>query len=290
MRRAALLCSLLFATALAGCSDGAPAEDPEDELFEETQDLSTGKGLIRGVVVDASILAVPDARVVVQGQDLETQSGENGAFTFTDVEPGTYFLEVSKAGWSRVQQSVEVQADVEKPPVAKILLERIPGSEPRAVTLSQEGIIICSIGEPLADHSCDVTGDQKTDIVFDIEGAPDWIQTEIMWESTQPAGDNLYVIQGVCACDGLPGFDQRFDETSNALSVHTARADPGFLDAHDVGGAAKQLYVDVSASGPTLGTGLALDQGFTVYATYFYNIEAPAEDWRFTSDGPYPTP
>lgn len=279
---------LLWVSVLvAGCSDGGP-DATDDDPFEDIDagPVAAGKGVIRGIVFDASITPIDGAKVTLQAGG-ETASNEDGAFTFKDIEPGLHFLSVTKAGYTSVQQSTEVAAGVKSPGVVKVQIQRMPGTEPRAITLFQEGHIVCSIGEPTNDHSCDTSGDQKTDLVFDFEGTPHWIQTEIIWDSTQPAGSNLYVIQGVCGCSGLPNFSQRFDETSGAVSVHVARAGPGFLAEVGAGNESKQVYVDVSASGPALGTGLAWDQSFAVYMTAFYNLE-PDESWTFIADGEYP--
>jgi hypothetical protein len=48
------------------------------------------------------------------------------------------------------------------------------------------------------------------------------------------------------------------------------------------------VAVYASPGGPANGTGVALDQSFYTYATFFYNIEEPDADWTFMEDGPYP--
>lgn len=290
------VCLLAAAILLAGCNSPPAKSDPGVEaLFEDTPAAAAGLGLIRGVVVDPALTPISGARVELTSQARETTSDEDGAFVFVDLEPGTYFLSASRPGYGTVQQSTEVRADVPEPPVVKVLLERLPGTEPRVVTLQQEGFIACSIGTPATIHSCDTSGNDNPNLFFEVEGTPRWIQTEIAWESTQPSGDWLYVIQGLCTCEGeLPPFDNRFDELPDAQSIHVARADPEFLANVTVGGPdAAQLLVSVSASGPepeaTNGSGLAVNQAFQVFATYFYNFD-PLEDWTFTGDGPYPLP
>jgi len=275
---------------LSGCSEGGQKAN-DDDPFVDPVDTKEGTGAIRGIVLDPTVNAVEGATVVVVGAERDATTDEAGRFTFTDLEPGSYFLKVSKPGWSEAQQSVDVVADRVEPPIVKVLLEQIPGTEPRVETLKLDGFIACSVGEPTNDHSCDTGGEQITQLVFPLSGRPQWIQTEIHWESTQPAGDNLYVIQGVCACDGTrPSFDQRFNESADATSLYVARADPGFLASVDAGGAAKELWVDVSSSGPALSTGLALNQDFTVYATFFYNMGPVSAEWTFHGEGEHPEP
>lgn len=286
----------LASLVLAGCSDPKGEEPDGPAAFDDAPDLGSGKGYLRGLVLTPALQPVKGATVehVATGASLTTD--EDGAFVFPDLEPGTHFIQASKPGWTSVQHSADVVAGVEEPPIVKVLLERIPGTEPRAVTMQQEGFLACSIGTPVSYESCDATGADRPEVWFDIEGTPDWIQTEITWESTQPSGDWLYVIQGLCSCDGdIPDVGgARFNETAEALSPHIARADPDFLEDSDVGSdEAKQLLVSVSASGPepdtTNGSGIAVSQPFIVYATFFYNLD-PVPEWSFVANGPYPVP
>ncbi len=284
-----------IALLLAGCNAPSRGKGDAQDPFEDTPEAAVGKGLIRGIVVDPSLRPVAGATVSLATLEEATTSDEAGAFVFLDLEAGTYFVQVSKPGWTSVQQSADVVADLDEPPILKVAIERIPGAEPRALTLEQDGYLACSVGTPTDFYSCDTSGSENPDLYFDIEGTPRWVQTEIVWQSTQPSGDWFYVIQGFCSCEGdLPSFDNRFNETPEATSPHIARADPAFLAAVDVGSEeARQLLVSVSASGPepdlTNGSGVALSQEFQVFATFFYNLD-PDPAWTFVEDGPYPVP
>lgn len=284
---------LVAAILLAGCSSKGDATDEPalEELFEETT-VGSGKGLIRGIVLDPSLAPVPGATVTLVGQADKT-TDENGLFVFADLAPDTYFLQVSKPGWTEVQQSADVQADVAEPPIVKVAIERIPGTEPRAETLVLDGYISCSAGTPVSFHDCNTIEEQQSRVYFPIQGTPQWVQTELVWESTQAAGEWLYVVQAVCGCEDNEVPDvgpDRFDETPEATSPYIARADTAFLEDHRDAG---ELVVDASASGPepdtTNGSGIALNQRFQVYATFFYNFE-PDPEWTFVEDGPYPVP
>jgi hypothetical protein len=281
---------------LAGCGakgDGKGDDIVDEEVFGDTE-VESDLGVIRGIVLDPTLAPVEGATVALSGHDKSVTTDSNGVFVFLDLEPGPYFLHASKPGWTGIQQSVEVVAGVDDPEVTRIMLEKVPGTEPRAFTQKQEGFISCSIGTPATIHDCNTIDEQKAQLFFDIQGLPTWIQTELQWESTQPAGDWLYVIQGVCTCEGnRPSFDNRFNETPEATSVYIARATPEFLASHDAGGANGQLMIDVSASGPepqtTNGSGIALNQDFVGYATMFYNFD-PDPTWSFVADGEYPVP
>jgi hypothetical protein len=277
----------LASLVLAGCADsGKSAEDKNREIFGDTSNVESGKGLIRGLVLTPALVPVPGANVELVGTGKNETTKETGAFVFV----------VSKLGWTKIQQSVEVVANKADPPIAKVQLEKIPGSEPKAMTLQQDGFISCSIGTPQTIHDCNTTAEQKSTLFWNIEGRPQWIQTELVWRSTQPTGDWFYVIQAVCECGGrlpAPNSGMRFNETYEATSPHVAKAIPEFLQKNDVGGANKQVVIDVSASGPepevTNGSGVALNQAFKAYVTFFYNFD-PDPAWTFTADGPYPVP
>ncbi|MEA3136405.1 MAG: Carboxypeptidase regulatory-like domain [Thermoplasmata archaeon] len=285
---------LALAVVLAGCTtkDDSKANDQQLEDLFETATVGSGKGLIRGIVVDPALTPVADATVTLVNTADKT-TDENGLFLFADVEPGTYFLQVAKAGWTSVQQSVDVQADIADPPIVKVAITRVPGSEPRAETLSQDGYISCSIGTYVNFIDCATIEEQHSRVYFPITGEPSWVQTELTWESTQATGEWLYVVNGVCGCgeNEVPDVGpDRFDETNNAVSPYVTHADTAFLADHREAG---MVVLDASASGPepetTNGSGIALNQRFTAYATFFYNLE-PMEGWTFVGDGPYPVP
>lgn len=280
---------------VAGCNSPSKPKVEEDP-FEDAPEAAAGLGVIRGIVVDPALTPVVEAMVSLVSLARNQTTNDQGAFVFADLEPGTYFLQVSKLGWTSVQQSVDVVADVDEPPIVKVAIERVPGSEPRALTVQQDGFLGCSVGTPINYFSCDASGSETPDLWFDIEGVPRWIQTEVKWTSTQPLGDYLYLIQGICSCDGgVPGIgESRFNETPDAQSPYTARADPEFLQEWGVGtDEGRQVVVSVSASGPepqtTNGSGVALNQAFQVFVTFFYNLD-PDPDWTFVEDGPYEVP
>jgi len=283
-----ILLILLLATGLAGCSDNG-SKAGTDDPFDEPIDTKSGTGAIRGIVVDPSVRPVEGATTELVGHDRSTKTDAAGRFTFVDLAPGSYFLKASRPGWTEVQQNVEVVADKE-PPITKILLEEVPGTAPGAETLKVDGFVACTAGTPLNAPDCDATDSDRNPVFLAFDGAPDWIQTEIEWESTQPAGEEFYLMQAVCTCNGsLPGPDDRFNETNGATSGYMARAGPDYLRAQGAGTTAREVAVYVSPGGPANGSGLVLNQEFTVYITFFYNME-PLADWRFVEDGDHPVP
>lgn len=272
-----LMAILLVATTLAGCTSPDAASPADDEIFEDVS-VSSGKGLIRGVVVDGTITPVPDAKVEVVGQDTEQRTTEGGAFQFTNLEPGSYFLAISKPGWSRVQQGAIVIADEEKPDIIRVLLEFLPGSVPQAQTVQIQGFIKCGAGTPATFHDCaDVDPSDRSTVSIPYEGAPDHIQIETQWTSTQPSGDQLYLVYFYCS-DTCGNRADRWDEGNR---------DGPWVARHSAPLADNEAAVYASPGGPADGTGTSIDQRFDVFMTFFYNIEEPDADWTFIGDGEY---
>src|ERR1041385_538006 len=117
MLRPGLVAALLVLVLLAGCS-GSPhkkaSNDPADQAnFDQLGLHATDKtGVIRGVVFDEAIKPVANATVNLTAGTTAagvTHTGADGAFGFSDLEPGTYFLHANKTGFIEVQQSAEVE-------------------------------------------------------------------------------------------------------------------------------------------------------------------------------------
>lgn len=297
MRALALLA--LLALLVAGC--GSPGKSPEAvDPFAGAPQAAAGKGVLRGVVINSAITPVVGATVQLTG-DAAGGAGPqttdtNGAFVFVDLAPGLYFVSVSKPGWTTAQASADVVADVDEPTPLKVLIDRVPGTEPRAETVRIEGFIACSFGTYVNYGSCAVNQEESPEVYADFQGVPSFVQTELVWDSTQPSGDWMYVVQGVCTCDGgVPDVGEgRFDEVYDATSPYIARADQAFLTEWKAGTDNQQVVISVSASGPepatTNGSGVAVNQAFEAYITIFYNLPDPDPNWSFYGNGPYPVP
>src|ERR1700690_1470918 len=64
---------------------------------------------INGTVRDASGAVIPDAKVVLHSAatklDLSTMTNSSGAYAFPSVQPGTYYIRVSKQGFNASVES-----------------------------------------------------------------------------------------------------------------------------------------------------------------------------------------
>lgn len=277
----------LVAMALAGCADdAAPVQDDESTAVDDQVKATSTTGVIRGVVVDNAIVPIEGATVTIKSLELETTSLADGSFGFSDLDPGNYFLDVSKVGFDKVQASASVEAGVDKPPIVRVQLTEDPGSLPTVETLVFEGFIQCSVVTPVVRAAvCAVPGivgiDLGDDFItyFDID-EPDFIQSELLWDSTQPAGDNLALQNygGRASADGPSPLMLALDKeyvAGNQVSENrfSFRVFAGWIDG---------------TGNPVTGWGVGatIEQDFDMYINIFTNT-VPTEGWMFSEDGAY---
>lgn len=311
--RALTLVALLASSLLAGCSDGGDPDAASDtELTFDDLDLeaTSSTGIIRGVVVDDAIRPIAGARVVLSGGDSpgETESTESGAFGFSGLEPGTYFLSVSKAGHFAAQQSADVVAGVAEPPIVKVLLQIDVANLPYYEAYVFDGYIECS-GSFVAVSfaACSAVnlvgeiagvGNVTTDnfgVNYQLNKKPTWMQAEMVWESTQALGDEMALLFSWDCGDDNGGF--LCDHGASGLSPVLLTANATEIEEINEGDYNETIFVRVFNEGlsetqqdpiPGGGVGLTLQQRFTVFTHVFYGYE-PTPDWRFSSDEPVPT-
>ncbi len=295
-----LAAAIVLSVVLAGCAGDAPATEEEDDV-PQIDRVAAGKGAIRGVVIDGTVQPIEGVTVEVQESGEEAVTGPDGTFTFVDLDPGAYFLLASKPGWGSIQQSTIVEADIANPPAVRIQMLPIPGTEPAAITFKDEGFVACGWGVPITYGYCGEELGKEDDyhLEYIVNGEPDWIQVEIIWKNTQPASENLYLIQSLCppenyeSCPGTIAAGERWGE-GTYQSPAVIRTPAGFMDQAKANFGKDSLDqwwvgVDVSADGPAFATGATLDQPFVGYVTMFWNID-PDESWTFEKDGEYPVP
>ncbi len=304
--RALTLTFLLFAVALAGCAEGSPKETGSDENLEGIDvKASDTTGVIRGIVVDSAIVPVANAVVSIQSLGINTTSNANGAFGFQDLAPGTYFIEAQKPGFSTVQNSVEVVAGVDEPPVLKLLMTILPGTAPYIEGISMAGYLTCGVAVFATSVGCttfgfvaDAINDQS---IFSVDYAqpPQWVQGELVWEATQPlAGAFIWeIVRSEEPSSPQPHIGYRETQGSPALAYlnetvtaeHAAWIVEKGLDFRFFGGPHELCQIPVARPPGTpvgwgFGCGVTLEQEAEVFVHNFYNF-SPAEGWRFTNDG-----
>ena len=293
MRQSLALISLV-AVALAGCADDPSAPANGDDVKFDDVDVPDDKGIIRGIVFDAAITPIEGATIKIQGNGMETKSNADGAFLFTDLEPGTYFLDVSRLGYTSVQTSADVVAGVEKPAILKVQLAADASNLPYTEQYQFEGFMECTATTPaVGANVCGLVDDflaaglDDSQVRYPFSGTPMWAQTELVWESSQPLGDALSLMYSYGDCGS--GF--YCDHEVEGPSVLTVTANQTVLE--DIVAQEGELYIRVfgteSAQGEGTGLGATTEQRFTHYTTIFYGF-TPEPGWLFTRDGPHPVP
>lgn len=303
-----MLSLAVIAVALAGCSDAAaPAQQADefsDELDEQLQ-ATDSTGVIRGVVVDNAIVPVVGADIRLVGAQAKTTSNDNGQFGFGGLEPGTYFMEVSKLGFIPAQQSVEVQAGVEDPPVVRVLLQRDESFNPYSSTRQHTGyyqcglafVVVCGAPNLLLGEG---TAPDSSTWTFYFEKAPTYWQTEMVWDSTQEVSPDLRLeVEALdSGCTGALLIENQLGPSPLKIAANETG-----LSSRSVGGDECGLYHSIFAGDileqahcdywvvPIVkcGIGFAIEQEFEWFVSEFHGYQPP-EDWWYTQDGDYDPP
>ncbi len=302
MMRQALVALFLTACVLAGCTDppSATAQEAEPAAFEEVEVTDT-TGAIRGVVVNEAIVPLAGANIALTGLSSAPNqtTDDQGAFIFNGLEPGTYFLQASLAGYFTVQQSAEVVAGDREPPVTKIQLLADRAAQPYTQSLKWEGFLACGVmwssgtlaGMPypvyiasyFGANVCGLTDDRFIGNFDFAEGRiPDYVQANGVWDGTQPLSNDLTL-----------GFwrggsnDWKFVYGTSPLNIETNRTE--IVDTFDENKTDLPMRMFPGQSDDPASLVVTTNQAFTVYQTQFYGF-VPRAGWQFIIDGPCDTP
>ena len=289
--------AVAIALMLAGCAEETPEPIEEDFTLEEDLEATETTGVIRGVVVDSAIVPIVGATITISTTGQSTATNEDGAFGFDGLEPGTYFFEVTKLGYAPVQQSADVEAGVAQPPVVRV--QMLPDEsfvDPYSEMFQYDGfyqcgtsvVVVCAapgillgfFGQP------DPIGIDSSAVTFYWETTPEFVQTEMVWDSTQTLSPELLMQQEALdtACEG----DTLLKNTEGESPLRS-RVNRTNLDRTDIGGECGIYYSIFAGGAQGTPAGFSIEQKFTWYVTSFYGFE-PDEDWWFIHDGFHPAP
>ncbi|MFO1535409.1 MAG: carboxypeptidase-like regulatory domain-containing protein [Thermoplasmatota archaeon] len=313
-----LVAAVLLFALLSGCGAKSTPDAAADGLVPGVDVHSTATtGVIRGVVVDPAIRPIPGVLLKVQARDrvLTANSMSSGGFGFEGLEPGTYFVQAHKLGYGDARVAVEVRAGVDAPPVAKVGLEPNLAARPYVETYVFKGFIECGTnvvalcsapnvaGQAVGILTCDggvpgvpctqpgnATNDNFAVKYFPAK-APDWIQSEMVWDSTQALGDKFrlaYSYDPLGAC-GLAYCDEAVAGPSPLLLAAGADKIPALMEqgTNETG-----FLLRVFSEGSDMLAGAAgatAQQDFTVYTHMFFGY-TPPPGYRFSADGDPPAP
>jgi hypothetical protein len=283
---------------LAGCAgptyvspsgtDQEVRTNPEQAFVEYNLDASEDNlGNIRGVVVDETVAPLEGVSITLLNQAATVVTKNSGAFAFTNLEAGVYFMLVEKAGFAPLQISGTVEAGAHNPPLLKVIVQRVPGTEPYILPNVHRGHIDC--GAKVLSNSLDGCGvwsdyalgnTQEARVPID-NGTLLWVQNEIIWQpNSATAGELCTFVVGnpaqIGAKCGTPSWTFSYNESMiedlrwYIPEAFQLRVMPG------------NLLLDTSGS-------LIVDQRFEVFTHAFYNF-VPAEGWQFGFDGEHEVP
>ena len=236
---------------------------------------------------------------------MATDSLANGGFGFQGLAPGTYFISASKPGFNDVRVGADVKANDNSPAITKVAMEANPSTRPFVESYIFKGFMDCSTtaGAPGVGHlsaalcafpngaSCgldpvpcspNVTAD-NTQVHYQPQRVPTWVQSEMVWQSTQALGSDLGLMYS-WSCDSNGGFlcDHGVDGPSPLLLTANGK------DIQKIGiGNSTDIYIRVfntAASSSMSTVGATVEQDFIVYTHVFYGF-APPEGYRFSRDG-----
>ena len=288
---------LLIAIAFAGCAeDGGPATDgPEETAVDEELQATDETGVIRGVVVDETVTPVVGAKVLVKGVELEETTNDDGSFGFSDLEPGTYFLEISKIGFDAVQTSAEVVAGVDRPDIVRVQMVKNPGELPFVQTSQFSANLLCGLSVDATAFGCTVLRPTEPYIpevnaeVKDFEILPDWLQVEMFWASTQPLGEGLVLNIARC-CDNSNIGGNGTQQGVSPLTAWVVKSEMEALEILESGVEIRVFPAGVDGTAVIgFGFGAVVDQQVEWFTNEFYNF-SPDEGWTFIEDGAHPLP
>jgi hypothetical protein len=268
---AALLLSLVLLAA-AGCS-GKQAAAPGP--------AAASSASVHGIVVSAAIVPLDGVALRLEPGGRLLTTGPDGAFAFDGLEAGAYTIEAGKPGYRNV--TIPVQAAAEGP-VVKLVLD--PDSRLGAYydAYTFDGFVDSSFNVIVARGN-----NARSSPNYTIgERAPDLIQMELVWESTQSLGDNLNLT--AIANDGgaaVPDFAWADGPSPLLLAI-----DSTVIQENKLG---PKVFLDLAVFAgqepvaADKGAGLTLNQPYRLITHMFYGY-LPPDGWRFTSDGDPPSP
>ena len=292
-----LTASLLLLSLLAGCSAPAKKGEPPGANFSDLKlEATATTGVLRGLVVDQAIRPIGGANVTVTPGTLAAKTTANGTFGFDGLQPGTYFIHVTKVGFSPVQSSADVVAGVAAPPLVRIQLVATPSTAPYVEAFHFTGfltfgaaVFATSIGTTILGPVADALNDQSI-WVLNFTVLPMWSQGELVWQQTQPLGGD-FIWEMTDTSNTHYGYRETgpspalaYWNTSVLVEHNKTTLDPNVGIAYRFFGGPHPLCTTPPPVPSNFGCGVTLQQKAEVYIHNFYNFVPPA-GWRFTKDG-----
>lgn len=299
MRPELASCTTLILLLLAGCSDGSPTD--LGGSGRPVIQLDPGTGVVRGVVVDSAIHPLQGAVVTlgVGASAFEPQTTkDDGAFLFTDVPEGTYFLGATHLLHMSAQATVDVVAGDADPPVVKILLERKFSQDPYSMVLQRDGFIQCGYAisgvmsslcvndythfvGPYTCPECEHLVDRRS-ADFPVEAGWQTMVFEMTWKASTATSDRMRLVISHFPRTASHWYCAGASESPLLLRMEVGvecedqQSEPELVPPEGLPNG--HLFAAIDGA-PVAAT---VSQAFTVYMHQFY-YGSPPEGWSFVA-------
>jgi hypothetical protein len=259
---------------LAGCSGDPPASGAAEG--------ATGSALaIAGVVVTTAIVPLEGVALRLEPAGLETVSDSAGNFRFEGLREGSSTLQASHPGYVTTTLAIDVGGA--EPPILKVVMEPDPKVGAFVDAYSYDGFLQESF------NAAGARGNSGGGPNFTIGlRAPDLIQMELVWQSTQALGTWLDVT--AIADDGgavVPDIGRADGQSPLLLTLNSTAIQEGKLGPKVVLDIA--IFAGQEPVAADRGVGVVANQSYRLITHMFYGY-LPPEGWRFSSDGEPPPP
>jgi hypothetical protein len=238
-----------------------------------------GTGTLVGVVVSAAIAPLPGVVVHLAPGGLSNTTDAQGRFTFAGLQPGAYAITANRTGYRPAQAAAEVAAGPAGAPL-KLVLEADATSSRFFEAYVSDGFV---------DESFNLAGARGNSGNTDqriLIGArpPDFVQTELVWDSTQQLGSDLDLT--AIADDHnttIPDFAQAEGPSPLLMKINSS-----VIQQYKFGPKVDLLFTVFSGQAdepvPGRGAGVVVQQRFRLISHAFYGF-LPPDSWRFSVDG-----
>jgi hypothetical protein len=234
-----------------------------------------------------------------------TTTDESGAFTFGNLEPGTYPIFVQRLGYESAAKSVDVQAGAATAVSIELLKLRV--ADPFTLTYSQDGLVGCGVSvRPVVGVAvCGVLGIQPVvnTSQYDMfllrwelpEPTEPWMTVifETYWQSSQTLGRGLSVNWEIedCPNNNDVTFADQTGQSPLYSYVDKDRIDEVIQNAADGEGCGNsaercneefcriysRTFATAETTGQAVDVGVVFQQRYSQIVTAFYHEEAPQD-------------
>lgn len=161
LRPALTMAFVLEALLVSGCAEPQAASAPSETApaREDQSLLASNEGAIEGVVVDTSILPLPNVKIQLEessanGKTLaNTTSDDAGAFAFRHLAPNVYRLRAILEGYGEASTLATVNAA--ETAQARIVLDSVASTDPYVSLVIRTGLYRCAMAIIIRPENCD---------------------------------------------------------------------------------------------------------------------------------------